>query len=59
MKGPLRQIAELIITNLEQMSLPKTQHWERENMISEVHHMLTNMLTERGFVRVTKPDEES
>lgn len=55
-KPPLRQIAESIIQNLEEMALPKRPHAEREDMITEVEGVMVTMLTEFGFMRLTKPE---
>jgi hypothetical protein len=54
-KPPLRQIAERIVQNLEEMALPKRPHGEREDMIGEVEGVLRTMLAEFGFVQLVKP----
>lgn len=41
-----RLIAERVIENLEEMSLPKTAHLERLSMISEVEAIVQTMLLE-------------
>lgn len=58
MKTPLRQLAEVIITDLEQKSLPKTGRIEREDMVTSVHHLLRDGLDQRGYVRLVAIAEE-
>jgi len=55
--GILSEVAERIISNLEQMALPETAHAERALMVDEVTGVLETMLTTLGFVRLVKPNE--
>ena len=54
-QNQMRQIAERVIQNIEQMSLPKASHGEREDMIGEVEGTIQTMLIEMGYVRLVKP----
>ncbi|HYB96204.1 MAG TPA: hypothetical protein VEC39_14630 [Vicinamibacterales bacterium] len=56
-KNHLRQIAERVISNLEEMSLPKTDHADREAMVNEVQGVIQTHLLEFGYVRLVKPGE--
>ncbi len=53
----LHDIAENVISSLEQMSLPVTAHGERLVMVNHTRSLLEIQLTEAGYVRLVKPDE--
>lgn len=49
MKSPTRLLAELIITGLEQMSLPATDPIKRDEMVQWIDGLLKIWIHERGY----------